>query len=135
MPGFSTTLTVNSLFWITSLRSTEHGVTRRVQEDLLPYLDSIGLHHHTFEPQTATELLAILSDIARHANVGLRPILHFDTHGDLAQGIRLAAAGEFIPWSVLIAHLRAINVTTGNNLCVVSGACFSMNAVWEIKLS
>lgn len=135
MPGFSTTLAVNSLFWITSLRPTEHGVTRRIQEDLLPYLDSIGLHHHTFQPQTATELLAILSDIAQQANVGLRPILHFDTHGDLAQGLRLAASGEFISWSVLIFHLRAINVATGNNLCVVSGACFSLNAVWEINLS
>jgi hypothetical protein len=135
MPGFSTTLTVNSLFWITSLRPTEQGVTRRIQEDLLPYLDSIGLRHHTFEPRTAAELLGILSDIAQQANVGLRPILHFDTHGDLAQGIRLAASDEFIAWSVLIVHLRAINVATRNNLCVVSGACFSLNAVWEINLS
>jgi hypothetical protein len=135
MPGFSTTLTVNSFFWITSLRPTERGVTRRIQEDVLPYLDRIGLRHHTFKPQTATELLEILSHIAQEANVGLKPILHFDTHGDLAQGIKLAASGEFIPWSVLIAHLRAINVATGNNLCVVSGACFSLNAVWEINLS
>jgi hypothetical protein len=135
MPGFSTTLTVNSFFWITSLRPTERGVTRRIQEDVMPYLDRIGLSHRTFEPRTATDLLKILSHIAQEANVGLKPILHFDTHGDLAQGIRLAASGEFIPWSVLIAYLRAINVATGNNLCVVSGACFSLNAVWEINLS
>jgi hypothetical protein len=135
MPGFSTTLTVNSFFWITSLRPTERGVTRRIQEDVLPYLDSIGVHHQIFEPQTAKELREILSHIAQEANVGLKPILHFDTHGDLLQGIRLAASGEFIPWLVLIAHLRSINVATGNNLCVVSGACFSLNAVWEINLS
>ena len=89
MPGFSTTLTVNSLYWITSLRPTERGVTRRIQEDLLPYLDSIGVHHQTFEPQTAEKLLAILSDIAQQATLGLRPILHFDTHGDLARTKRL----------------------------------------------
>jgi hypothetical protein len=135
MPEFSSPLTVNSLFWITSLRPTERGVTRRIQEDLLPYLDSIGVHHQTFEPQTAEELLAILSDIAQQATVGLRPILHFDAHGDLLRGIKLAVSGVFIPWSLLIAHLRAINVATGNNLRVVSGACFSLHAVWEISLS
>ncbi len=79
MPQFSSPLTVNSFFWITSLRPTERGVTRRIQEDLLPYLDRIGLRYHTFEPQIATELLAILSDIAQQADVGLKPILHFDT--------------------------------------------------------
>src|SRR5271170_1189142 len=87
MSGFSTTLIVNSLFWITSLRPTERGVTRRIQEDLLPYLDSIGVQHQTFEPQTTEKLLAILSDIGQQTTGGLRPILHFDTHGDLLQGI------------------------------------------------
>jgi hypothetical protein len=135
MSGYSTTLTVDSLFWIASLGQTERGVTRRIHEDLMPYLDRIGFRHRTFEPQTATELLAILSQLAEEAEIGLKPILHFDTHGDLAHGIRLAASGEFVSWSVLITHLRAINVATRNNLCVVSGACFSLNAVWEIKLS
>lgn len=56
-------------------------------------------------------------------------------HGDLSRGVRLAASGEFLSWPDLVAGLRKINVATGNNLCVVSGACFSMNAVWEVTLS
>ncbi len=69
------------------------------------------------------------------ASSGLRPILHFDMHGDLTQGIKVAASGEFVSWPRLVDSLRAINVATENNLCVVSGACFSMNVVWEVTLS
>jgi hypothetical protein len=51
------------------------------------------------------------------------------------RGVKLAASGEFVSWPDLVASLRKINVATGNNLCVVSGACFSMNAVWKVTLS
>jgi hypothetical protein len=135
MPQFSSTLTVNSLFWFTSLEPNELGVTRRILEDLTQYLGEIGLRHKIFLPQTADELSGILNRIAREADAGLKPILHFDTHGDMTRGIRLSGSGEFVSWSDLVASLRAINVATGNNLCVVSTACFSMNAAWQITLS
>ncbi len=135
MPGFSTTLTVNSLFWFTSLEPNEQGVTRRIQEDLMPYLDTIGLHYRAYEPRTADQLLRQLNQIAKEASGGRRPILHFDMHGDLLRGVELAASGEFVSWPDLVASLRKINVATGNNLCVVSGACYSMNAVWQVTLS
>jgi hypothetical protein len=127
-------LSVNSLFWITSLEPNQHGVTQRIRGDLMPYLDRIGVHHQTLEPQTANHLLAMLDQIARNADAGLRPILHLDTHGDVKHGIKVAASGEFVSWPNLLASLRAINVATGNNLCVVSGACFSLNVVWQITL-
>jgi hypothetical protein len=135
MRAFSSTLTVNSLFWFTSLELNEQGVTRRVQEDLMPYLGSIGLHWQICEPQTAAQLLGALNQITQMARAGLKPVLHFDMHGDMANGIKLATAGEFVSWPDLVVSLRAINVATGNNLCVVSGACFSMNAVWQFTLS
>ena len=135
MSDFSSTLTVNSLFWLTSLGLDEQGVTRRIQEDLWSYLDSAGVVHKTCEPRTAAELLQVLSEVAEMAHTGLRPALHFDMHGDARNGIRVDASGEFIPWQEFVAHLRVINVATNNNLCVVSAACFSMNAVWQIELS
>ena len=110
-------------------------MTRRIQEDLMPYLNKIGLPHRTFEPQTADQLLDTLNQIARKASAGLRPVLHFDTHGDETRGIKLAATGEFVPWPQLVGSLRPINVATGNNLCVVSGACYSMNAVTQVRNS
>lgn len=134
MSGFSSVLTVNSLFWFTSLEANEQGVTRRIQEDLIPYLDGIGLHHWTYEPRTANQFLGILNQIAREATTGRRPLLHFDMHGDGTHGIKLAGSGEFVSWPLLVASLREINVATGNNLCVVSGACYSLNAVWQVTL-
>jgi hypothetical protein len=124
MSGFCSTLTVNSLFWFTSLGSTQQGVTRRIQEDLMPYLDSTGLSHQTCEPQTADQLREMLNQIARKATAGLRPVLHFDTHGDMTHGVKLDASGEFVSWPDLVVSLRAINAATGNNLFVISGACF-----------
>jgi hypothetical protein len=91
MPGFSSTLTVNSLFWFTSLELTQQGVTRRIHEDLMPYLDRIGCSHQTHKPETADQLREMLNKIARKAAAGLRPILHFDTHGDMTHGIKLDA--------------------------------------------
>jgi len=135
MPGFSSTLTVNSLLWFTSLEPTQQGLTLRIQEDLMPYLDSIGLRHQTCEPQTADQLLEMLNQIARKAGAGLRPVLHFDTHGNVTHGIKLDASGEFVLWPDLVVSLRAINVATGNNLCVVSEACFSMEAARQVTLS
>jgi hypothetical protein len=128
MLGFSSTLTINSLFWFASLGPTQQGVTRRIHEDLMPYLDSIGFSHQTYEPQTADQLRQMLNHIAQKAAAGLRPVLHFDTHGDVTHGIKLDASGEFLSWPDLVERLRAINVATRNNLCVVSGACFSMKA-------
>ena len=135
MPNFSSTLTIDSLFWFTSLEPDEQGVTRRIQEDLIPYLDSIDLRYKAFEPKTAAQLLGILNQIASKATAGLRPILHFDTHGNIEDGIRLSGSGEFVSWPDLVASFRAINVATGNNLCVVSGRCYSMNAVWQVDLT
>jgi hypothetical protein len=135
MSAFSSTLTVNSLFWFTSLGPTQQGLTRRILEDLMPYLDSIGLSHQTYGPQTADQLRGMLNEIARKAAAGLRPVLHFDTHGNATHGIKLDASGEFVSWPDLVVSLRAINVATRNNLCVISGACFSMEAAWQVTLS
>jgi hypothetical protein len=94
----------------------------------MPYLDRIGCSHQTYEPQTADQLREMLNQIAQKAAAGLRPILHFDTHGDMTHGIQLNASGEFLSWPDLVVSLSAINVATRNNLSVISGACFSMEA-------
>jgi hypothetical protein len=129
------TFNVNSLIWVSSLEIGEQGITKRIQEDLLPYLDEENLRYKTFEPRTATELLDYLQNIAREGRVGLRPILHLDVHGDDEHGIKIAPSGEFIPWSKLVAALREINVAIDNNLCVISCACYSIKAAYEVTIS
>jgi hypothetical protein len=110
-------------------------VTRRIHEDLMPYLDRIGCTHQTYELQTADQLRKMLNQIAQKAAAGLRPVLHFDMHGDITHGIKLDATGEFVSWLDLVVSLRAISVATRNNLCVISGACFSMKAARQVTLS
>lgn len=61
--------------------------------------------------------------------------MHLDTHGNAENGIKITASGEYVLWPDLVDRFRKINIATGNNLCVISGACYSMNAVWQIKLS
>lgn len=127
--------TVNSIFWITSLRPDERGTTRRVHDDLLPYLNSIGLPFREFSPQSAAEVLAMLDAIASAATGGTRPLIHFDAHGNATRGIYIAASGEFVSWIHLIDRLRKINIATRNNLCVISAACFSLNAIRPLRIT
>ena len=135
MLQLSSSITVNSLIWISLLEPNEKGTTDRVHDDLQPYFASIGLPFHAVEPKSASELLAGLNALAERAKEGLRPIIHFDTHGSRADGLYIAASDEFVAWQQLVEQLRPINVATGNNLCVVSAACFGMHAIMEINIS
>lgn len=130
----SSGLTVNSLVWISSLEPSEKGTTDRVHDDLQPYFASIGLPFHAVEPKSASELLAGLDAIAKRARGGLRPMIHFDTHGSKINGLYIAASRESVPWQQLVERLRPINVATGNNLCVVSAACFGLHAIMAINI-
>ncbi|OYU33741.1 hypothetical protein [Novosphingobium sp. PASSN1] len=126
---------INSLFWITSLRANEVGVTRRVLDDLEPLCESQHLPFEQFTPTTAPELLAALDAIAVQACHGMLPIIHFDTHGSSDDGIHIVQSGENVGWAAIAEKLRIINRITGNNLCVVSGACFSFQVVSELDIN
>jgi len=130
----SSGITVNSLIWISSLEPGEKGTTDRVHDDLQPYFASIGLPLHAAEPKSGNELLAGLDALAKRVKEGLRPIIHFDTHGSKADGLYIAASDDFVSWQELVEKLRPINVATENNLCVVSAACFGMHAIKEINI-
>jgi hypothetical protein len=134
MLQLSAVLNVNSLIWISSLAPNEQGTTHRVHDDLQPYFLSIGLPFKSVEPKTANDLLACLEAIEKRAKEGLRPIIHFDTHGSAERGLYIAVSGEFVPWGRLVEKLRRINIATKNNLCVVSAACFSMQTINSIHI-
>ena len=126
---FTPRLSVNSLFWLTSLREDEKGVTRRVWEDLPGVFAVEGLPAEMIEITSAIELHSALTELVRLANLGAKPMIHFDCHGSLERGLWLAASDEYMSWSELISLLRDINQACGNNLCVVSACCFSFEAV------
>lgn len=132
---FTSIAKINSLYWITSLRDEEIGVTRRVLDDLQPLCASEQLPFKRFTPATASDLLGALDSIAAEAQQGMLPIIHFDTHGSAQDGIFIAQSGEFVTWQEVADKLRVINGITGNNLCVVSCACFSFNVVSQIDIN
>jgi hypothetical protein len=96
MISFTSTLRVNALFWISSLKPGEEGTTRRITEDLTPFFDSIRLPHQSWTPRSAAELDTTLDTIALAAMEGMYPIVHLDTHGSDRLGLYVAASGEFV---------------------------------------
>jgi hypothetical protein len=131
---FTATARINSLYWITSLDESERGVTRRVLEDLEPLCVARQLPFECYSPSSAKEFLAGLDNINSHARMGMLPLIHFDTHASADDGIKIVGSGEHVGWPEVAAKLRAINATTGNNLCIVSGACNSFNIVGQVDI-
>jgi len=128
-------LHVNSLVWINSLRPDEAGATRRVLEDLCPFLDSIVVPYEVFTPNNSVELISFLKGVAVVALQGSRPIIYFDMHGSRSQGLWIASSEEFISWSSLVDVLRQINLATNNNLCVISAACFGLHVINSMTIT
>lgn len=130
----TSTAKMNCLYWITSLRENEQGVTRRVLMDLLAMADQrqLAITQHT--PTSSAEFLSIMDQIAADAKAGMLPMIHLDTHGSAEEGILVAAFGEYVSWGAVADKFRVINKIVGNNLCVISGACFSFNVVRAIDI-
>lgn len=131
---FTATARINSLYWITSLAENERGVTQRVLEDLEPLCIARDLPFECYSPSSAAEFLAALDKITAHARMGMLPLIHLDTHASAEDGIRIVGSGEHVGWSEVVAKLRTINVITGNNLCLMSGACNSFNIVGQVDI-
>jgi hypothetical protein len=129
------TVTVNTVLWITSLKDSERGVTNRILEDLEPEVRRFGINLIECEPKTADELLGFLDDLAVSAReTGVRPIIHIDTHGHKHFGLHINASNEYVSWAALIERMRAINIATENNLCVVSMACFGFHLLKQMHM-
>lgn len=123
---FTSASRFNTLFWISSLAENERGVTRRILEDLGPLCAASKLPFEHYEPTTAAELLSSLDNIVGRSKVGGLPLIHLDLHGTPEGGLQVAQSGERVSWATIADKFRAINVLSKNNLCVVSGACYSL---------
>lgn len=110
--GFS----INSVFWLRSLSDSEQGPTRRVLEDLEPFFAQIGVPFQLRDVKTPGELYAALQSLA---NSMVKPIVQLDMHGT-REGLVFVGSGEVAPWREVVPRLRAINVASGANLCVVA---------------
>ncbi len=128
---------INSLFWIKSLNSQkphEEASTQKVLADLEPYLKGVGVPFTMMTPKSAAELVQNLAEIAAIAKSGGKPMIHIDTHGNKDDGIYIFENAEFVGWDVFGDSLRRVNIATGNNLCVISAACFGFRQVLETEI-
>ncbi|TAT84826.1 hypothetical protein [Rhizobium ruizarguesonis] len=132
---FDSEVKVNTVVWITSLYESQQGVTRRILEDLEPFLRDKHVRFEFHEASSEEGLLAYLEYIRDEAAAGMLPIIHIDTHGNVDEGIHIAATKENVAWATIVEKCRQINVETKNNLCVVSLACFSFSAVREVQIT
>jgi hypothetical protein len=64
----------------------------------------------------------------------LRPVLHVDAHGTVADGLLSAPSGERMGWAEIIEVLRDLNVATRNNLVCVFALCFGLHVYKQVSL-
>ena len=128
-------LEINTFIWFQSLGPDEVGPSNRMIEDL----DALGLKGgfpvERLIVQNRQAALDALAKIAARSVRGLRPIMHFDCHGSMNDGLLLKPSGEFLSWQDLADALRPINVATRNNVCCIFGVCFGLHFSFELRLS
>ena len=95
--------------------------------------------HFPFEHVAITsraDLNGYLDELARSAKErGIKPFIHFDTHGNKDEGLRIAAEDVFVSWEELAEKLTTINVHTQNNLAVVGATCFGLYAIKPLSIN
>ena len=87
-----------------------------------------------YEVSNAIELRILLENLQKDAKDGLRPVLHFECHGDAKQGLEIGESRERFAWTALEPLLRAINVATKCNLGVVMAVCSGLHAITSVKM-
>lgn len=125
----------NSIFVLDFLSSTDLQTARRLAEDLSDLAMGVGAPYCRYVKVSGAEhLFGVLDAIRADCENGLRPIIHFEAHGDRDGGLEIADAGEFVIWADLVGWLLRINTASKNNLGVVMAACFGLYAISPISL-
>ena len=130
----SETLQTNAIVWIHSLPEQEMGPSRRILEDLDGLAITGGLPVFAHAVRNRAELSDLFRQLTASAEQGLRPVLHVDAHGTVAEGLLLAPSGERVGWGEIIEDLRALNVATANNLTCIFALCFGLHLYRQVSL-
>uniref|UniRef100_UPI002ABD7171 hypothetical protein n=2 Tax=Burkholderia cepacia complex TaxID=87882 RepID=UPI002ABD7171 len=104
------------------LRDLRDYAQHEVLVERIPVADAGALRH------------ALDSLWQRCRNDGLRPILHFEAHGEKVKGLEVGAARDIFSWPALETMLRPINVACAGNLGVVMAVCQGLYAITPLKL-
>src|SRR5690606_6400864 len=77
---------------------------------------------HRFEAGSTTRFARCLEEITGACELGVRPIIFIDAHGDAEKGLEMPS-GEFVGWDELLDGLGSITQQTGGELTVIVAAC------------
>lgn len=127
--NFSGSINLNKIIWISGLDESESGPVSKMVEDVQAISVGKRITVDFFHINSAQELHSLLSDIAEQSNRGLRPALHFDFHGHKGNGLYISNKNEYYDWSDLTKDLRAINISTDNNVFVFFATCYAYHLV------
>ncbi len=96
---------------------------------------SIGFGFQHIAVRSRNRLDELLNELALHSRErSMKPLIHFDTHGNHREGLYIEGEGSFYDWNRLSEKLRPINIATSNNLVVVGATCFGLHAIRPISL-
>lgn len=85
-----------------------------------------------FSCASQNDLRLALGRVLKNAMHGVKPIVHFETHGS-EEGIApdSGCSGEMLHWEELNPLLQSINIATGCNLLIVASMCVGL---WSMKI-
>lgn len=126
---------MNSIVLISTLPSKESGPSRRLAEDLAVLSQQDPAFHFRYVPvHDDATMRSVLLQLRRECLRGMRPIIHFDGHGDKVAGLQIGGSRTHIAWAELIKKLRKINIATNNQLCVVLSVCEGFNLIRPVSV-
>ncbi|MFC6307227.1 hypothetical protein E2553_37780 [Paraburkholderia dipogonis] len=133
---FKSRFVFNAVIVIDALRETDLQTGLTVYNQLRDLRDYAG-HEQLIERIPVADAGAMrtaLEEIRQRCRDGLRPILHFESHGDKAIGLEISATKDRFSWPALESMLRPINVACAGNLGVVMSVCQGLYAITPLRL-
>lgn len=127
----------NAVIIVDGLKSTDLQTARLLNEDLLDFQASSEGHKTLIQLEkvsTRRELVAFLTDLIPVCKEGLRPIIHFECHGNNLMGLGIGDAQERLSWADLVNLLSSINTATKNNTGVVMATCHGFYALTPLTI-
>lgn len=131
---FASAARVNSLIYISVLKASEDYIIQDTVRDLRPFFESISLPFLVYRIKNKQQLIDLFSELRRASDVGLLPMVHIVGHGVKDAGLSISDVNEMVYWDDLGVLLREINVSCGNNLCVIASSCFGFEAIEDVKI-
>lgn len=122
----------NTIIILKSLSNSELDTATNLFNDLQTFASTVNIEF--YDLTSKDHLFNIILDIKNRSKAGLKPIIHFETHGNKTHGLHINATNEFMSWIELVEHFREINIITNNSLGVVMAACFGLYAIEPIKI-